>query len=280
MDARDAEQRAQEESLNNLESLIYSIKYALDEDDVVAVSTEAEREQISTSVVTAQEWLEDNYNAKTAEFNAQRSLLEKSWANVSLRRKEASTRPLAVEKLRQYISSVRVLVNETLVNQTKAAATQKVYLEIPVAEFGVVTKYLDEAEFWLDGVVKEQQAKSAVETPAFLTKDCTAKEKWVKDKWDAFVKLKKWKYVEEKKDKKKEKKGDKPEDEAADEADDSKPDETADGETADETKSSEPAEETKSEEADEPEDGKASEETTEQEVEEPTEVPVVERDEL
>lgn len=60
MDSRDAEKQAQEEALNNLETLIYAVKNAIEDNDIVEFSTDSEREKLSSIVSSAEEWLEDH----------------------------------------------------------------------------------------------------------------------------------------------------------------------------------------------------------------------------
>jgi hypoxia up-regulated 1 len=197
MDSRDAEKTAQEESLNNLETLIYAIKNALEDDDVIAVSTEDDRTSLSAKVLAAQEWLEDiGYTAKTPEIDIQQRILDVDWSPIALRRKEAVERPQAVEALVKEIEATRALVVETVANQTKSENSDvKVYLETPPGHLETIKEHLDHIDAWLKEKVKEQETKAAFDPPAFLSEECMGKKSGIKAAYKTFSKSKKWKYL-------------------------------------------------------------------------------------
>jgi hypoxia up-regulated 1 len=197
MDSRDAERTAQEENLNNFESLIYAIKNALEDDDVIAVSTEADRSALLEKVLAAQEWLEDSgYTAKTPEIVVQHQILDVSWSPIALRRKESVERPIAVAALIKEIEKTRMLVDETVANQTKSEKSDvKVYLETPPGQLDTINGYLKEADDWVKEKVKAQESKEAHEESAFSSEECGVKRKGLRTAYKTFEKAKKWKYV-------------------------------------------------------------------------------------
>jgi hypoxia up-regulated 1 len=197
MDARDSEKTLQEESLNSLESLIYAIKYALEDDDVIAVSTEIERTSLLEKVLAAQEWLEDvGYTSKTPEISAKQSVLDVAWKPIALRRKEAVERPIAVAALVKEIELARGIVKETMANQTKSEnSAVKVYLETPAGHVATVTEHLDHIDAWLGEKVKEQEGLGMHEEPVLLSGECEGKLGSIGRALKVFTKSKKWKYL-------------------------------------------------------------------------------------
>lgn len=197
MDVRDNEKMAQEEALNNFESLIYAIKYGLEEEDVMAVTTESDRTDLMGKVVAGQEWFEDEgYKAKTADIILQHQILDVVWSPVILRKKEAVDRPLATKALQDQLTATRELVAETMANQTKLEKSEvKVYQEVLPAQLTLITDHLDEVEKWLTEKLKEQDGKQAHETPAFISSECRSRVSEIKNAYTKFQRARKWKYV-------------------------------------------------------------------------------------
>ena len=69
---RDEEKVANEKAKSNLESYIFETQEWLEVDEVIAVSTEEQREEIRTSVREVSDWFEEEgyYNAETSVSSA------------------------------------------------------------------------------------------------------------------------------------------------------------------------------------------------------------------
>ncbi|KAF9585248.1 Hypoxia up-regulated protein 1 [Lunasporangiospora selenospora] len=68
LDTLDTAKRAREEARNSLETFLYRGRDLLYKDEIIEVSTEEEREKLSSQLSVISEWLEDNEEAETEEF--------------------------------------------------------------------------------------------------------------------------------------------------------------------------------------------------------------------
>ncbi|KAJ3200093.1 hypothetical protein HK099_002823, partial [Clydaea vesicula] len=209
MDVNDAKLRAREEGLNNLEALIYQIKYAIeDDDDVKAVTDEVTREELVTLVVFAQEWLDENYLAEVEKIKTEHEKLLKKWEPINLRKKEIQRRPETVEKLKKNLVLKKAIVEEHQKNQTDALKNKedkKFLLLFPEEEFKTFFEFLNKTGIWLSEKMEEQSKKSLQEEPSFYSEEVLKKDSLLEKKFANFVKSKKWKKFETEEDLKKEK---------------------------------------------------------------------------
>ncbi|KAG0057180.1 hypothetical protein BGZ83_001123 [Gryganskiella cystojenkinii] len=115
LDGIDAAKRAREEARNSLESFLYRGRDLLYKDEIIEVSTEEEREKLSESLSVNSEWLDDNEDAETTEFQSRLKELRKLERPLSVRAAERVSRPKAFETLRSSVTMART-VGEHLLN--------------------------------------------------------------------------------------------------------------------------------------------------------------------
>ncbi|KAG0365461.1 Hsp70 protein-domain-containing protein [Gamsiella multidivaricata] len=107
LDALDVAKRAREEARNSLESFLYLGRDLLYRDEVIEVSTEEEREKLSESLSTVSEWLDDNEDADTVEFQTRLKDLRKLERPISVRAAERISRPKAFASLNSSVTMAR-----------------------------------------------------------------------------------------------------------------------------------------------------------------------------
>ncbi|KAF9105412.1 Hypoxia up-regulated protein 1 [Mortierella sp. GBA35] len=117
LDALDAATRAREEARNSLESFLYRGRDLLYKDEIIEVSTEEEREKLSENLSIASEWLEDNEDAETAEFQSRLKDLRKLERPLSIRAAERVSRPKAFASLRSSVTMARTVGEQLLTGE-------------------------------------------------------------------------------------------------------------------------------------------------------------------
>ena len=158
----DKERIMLEEAKNKLESYIYYIKNKLidDEENIAKISTEEQREELSTLAREAEDWLFDE--GDTASPETLRSKLDVLMApaeKVWFRLKEATERPAAVKALREKLSSIEDTFNKWVANVTHITEEEK----------GDLCAKIESARKWLSDKEEEQAAKAPHEDPAFTS---------------------------------------------------------------------------------------------------------------
>lgn len=162
LDALDAARRAQEEARNSLESFLYRGRELLYKDEIIEVSTEQEREQLFQSLALASEWLEDNEDAETPEFQTRLKDLRKIERPMSIRAAERVSRPKAFESLRSSVTLARALGEQLLTGEGAfhdPADVQKLYDVCDEVLAWITEKEAAQAELplWKDGVVTTRE---------------------------------------------------------------------------------------------------------------------------
>ncbi|KAG0287695.1 Hypoxia up-regulated protein 1 [Linnemannia gamsii] len=162
LDALDAARRAQEEARNSLESFLYRGRELLYKDEIIEVSTDEEREQLFQSLALASEWLEDNEDAKTLEFQTRLKDLRKIERPMSIRAAERVSRPKAFDSLRSSVTLARTLGEQLLTGEGAfhdPADVQKLYDVCDEVLAWITEKEAAQAELplWKDGVVTARE---------------------------------------------------------------------------------------------------------------------------
>ena len=112
-----------EESLNTLEAFIYRARDQLTDESFIASSSDEERSQLQAKLGAASDWLyEDGADAARSELRARLKQLEDLVEPVEKRRREAATRPKAVEFIKDALNQTQVLVNAMQKHIDKASA--------------------------------------------------------------------------------------------------------------------------------------------------------------
>ncbi|KAJ3131060.1 hypothetical protein HK101_004828, partial [Irineochytrium annulatum] len=172
MDADDAKRRAREEARNNLESFIYAGDDFLESEEVIAISTDTQREALKTLLATSQEWLYENADeAQTDDFKDKLSALKSLHTPMLHRRNEERTRPDAIEALRTALNTTRGML--TMLQETDAMAEEPALTPADITAAG---KSMDDVEKWLDEKVAAQEKLDKHETPAVLTRELESRK--------------------------------------------------------------------------------------------------------
>ncbi|KAF9287722.1 hypothetical protein BGZ88_008480 [Linnemannia elongata] len=162
LDALDAAKRAQEEARNSLESFLYRGRELLYKDEIIEVSTEEEREQLFKSLALSSEWLEDNEDAETPEFQTRLKDLRKIERPLSIRAAERVSRPKAFASLRSSVTMARSVGEQLLTGEGAfhdPADVQKLYDACDEVLAWIDEKEAAQAELplWKDGVVSTRE---------------------------------------------------------------------------------------------------------------------------
>lgn len=162
LDALDAARRAQEEARNSLESFLYRGRELLYKDEIIEVSTEEEREQLSENLSTVSDWLEDNEDAETPEFQTRLKDLRKIERPLSVRAAERVSRPKAFTSLRSSVTMARAVGEQLLTGEGAfhdPADVQKLYDACDEVLAWITEKETAQAELplWKDGVVSTRE---------------------------------------------------------------------------------------------------------------------------
>ncbi|KAF9344770.1 hypothetical protein BGX26_003933 [Mortierella sp. AD094] len=162
LDALDAAKRAREEARNSLESFLYRGRDLLYKDEIIEVSTEEERQTLSESLSTISEWLDDNEDADTVEFQTRLKVLRKLERPLSIRAAEHISRPKAFASLTSSVTMARS-VGEHLLNGEGAfhdpEDVQKLFDACDEVLAWIKDKEAAQAKLlaWKDGVVTTRE---------------------------------------------------------------------------------------------------------------------------
>mmetsp|Transcript_40066 Transcript_40066/g.96730 ORF Transcript_40066/g.96730 Transcript_40066/m.96730 type:complete len:923 (+) Transcript_40066:162-2930(+) len=157
---KDKERVLLEEAKNRVESYIYLIKNKLndDEENIVKVSTEEQREELRKLSADGIDWLDDEgYNADLATMEAKYTELSEPSEKVWFRVKEMTARPAAVKALTKKLDKV-----EELMMKWKDSMPQ-----ITEEEKADVTEKVTGVRTWLTEKEAEQEKLESHEEPAF-----------------------------------------------------------------------------------------------------------------
>ncbi|ORZ27841.1 Hsp70 protein-domain-containing protein [Lobosporangium transversale] len=169
LDALDAAKRAREEARNALESFLYRGRELLYKDEIIEVSTEEQRKELSDMLSTVSEWLDDNEDAETNEFQTRLKELRKIERPLSVRAAEHVSRPKAFASLTSSVTMART-VGEQLLSGEGAfhdpADVQKLFDACDDVLAWIKKKEAEQAALplWQDGVVttREIQLRGSV----------------------------------------------------------------------------------------------------------------------
>lgn len=122
-DASDKARRVREEVLNSLEAYTYRARDYFDDDDFVAVSTEATRTELENKLNAASDWVySDGPNADETTLRAKLKELENIVNPVLRRRRQSWKRPDAITDLEETITGMKEVI-DLVNNQIAEQAT-------------------------------------------------------------------------------------------------------------------------------------------------------------
>ncbi|KAG0235393.1 hypothetical protein BGW42_005372 [Actinomortierella wolfii] len=162
LDALDAAKRAREEARNNLESFLYRARELLHRDEIIEVTNEEQREQLSSKLSEASEWFEDNEDAERKEFEAQLKTLKDLEEPISRRAAEKVSRPAAFIKLESAVSMARS-VGEALLKGEESYHTPE--------EVKALFDACDEVDQWIKEKREAQDKLALWEEPVVMTRE-------------------------------------------------------------------------------------------------------------
>nr|DBA16190.1 TPA: hypothetical protein GDO54_003609 [Pyxicephalus adspersus] len=127
---RDIEKHEHEKSANSLEAFIFETQDKLEQEEFIKVSTEQQREEISTKLRQVSGWLEeDGYQASTKELKEKLSELKKACKSLFFKVEERRKWPDRLSALDSLLNHSTIFLNtwknETLAEQAKLPDTEK-----------------------------------------------------------------------------------------------------------------------------------------------------------
>ncbi|KAM3243201.1 hypothetical protein ACQJBY_055270 [Aegilops geniculata] len=163
LNKKDAERRRTAELKNNLESYIYSMKEKLEENtDMLAVSTEQERESFTEKLSEVQDWLYmDGEEAQANEFQERLDQLKAMGDPILFRMSELKARPAACGSARLYLTELQKIV--------KNWETSKPWL--PKKRVDEVVSEADKLKAWLEEKEALQKSTPVHSSPAFTSEE-------------------------------------------------------------------------------------------------------------
>ncbi|GJJ71741.1 hypoxia up-regulated 1 [Entomortierella parvispora] len=162
LDGLDAAKRVREEARNSLESFIYRGRDLLWKDEIIEVSTEEEREKLSESLSVNSDWLDENEDAQTTEFQARLKDLRALERPLSVRAAERISRPKAFEALRSSVTMARTVGEHLLTGEGafhEPADVQKLFdaCDDVLAWMKEKEAAQEKLALWQDGVVTARE---------------------------------------------------------------------------------------------------------------------------
>lgn len=158
--------KATEAALNELEGYIYKVKNTIadQEEELKAVSTEEQRQEVIDMANAAEEWLYDEGRGQTIAVYIARQKDIKSMADAIFKRaKEVPLRKSAVDKARKLLSSVTA----------KVATWEEKMPHITPEEKEKLLAAVQKVEEWISEKLELQDAASPYEKPVFESSEVT-----------------------------------------------------------------------------------------------------------
>ncbi|XP_069804031.1 hypoxia up-regulated protein 1 isoform X1 [Dendropsophus ebraccatus] len=166
---RDLEKHEREKAANSLEAFIFETQDKLEQDEFRKVSTEQQREEISSKLSQASTWLEDEgYTATTKELKDKLSELKKACKSLFFK----------VEERRKWPDKLAAL--DSLLNHSSIflKSARMIPDDDPIftdVELNTLEKLINDTWVWKNETLAEQAKLSATERPVLLSKDIEQK---------------------------------------------------------------------------------------------------------
>lgn len=170
MDDDDKARIARHGAVNSLETLIYHLRDIVEEDDIVAVTTESQRTELIEAVTGSSEWLEDHgETASLDDIQARIDILKKLEKPIVYRQTESSKRSKNIEGLRSIIKQAKALVDLYRASYTEEE------LAPGIEQLQILEDTLKSGSSWLDDMVAKQDALASSDDPALTIAAMDAK---------------------------------------------------------------------------------------------------------
>ncbi|KAJ2395344.1 lumenal Hsp70 protein [Coemansia sp. RSA 2603] len=166
MDMDDDARNAHHGAVNQLETLIYHLRDMVEDDDVVSVTTEEQRNALVEAADEAADWLESHAEVSTVDqIETQIAALKDLEKPIVFRKLQASKRPEHIESLRSILSQAEGLITVFRKEHTEAE------LE-PVANIlQELEDVLEGTSSWIESMASKQDALEPNADPVLTTDD-------------------------------------------------------------------------------------------------------------
>eukprot|EP01122_Echinamoeba_exundans_P006651 TRINITY_DN1917_c0_g1_i2.p1 TRINITY_DN1917_c0_g1~~TRINITY_DN1917_c0_g1_i2.p1 ORF type:complete len:688 (-),score=208.90 TRINITY_DN1917_c0_g1_i2:23-2086(-) len=156
LDEKDRVRKETAKAKNAVESFVYDTRDKIYSDEVVGMSTEAEREEVSAALSSAAEWLDDEgFDATKTVYQDKLKELQAKSDKIMNRVRESTARPQAIESCLAVFNLTRTIAENI---------TSK--FEVTEEERESLVKKVDETEEWLNSSIAEQEKLQPHEDPA------------------------------------------------------------------------------------------------------------------
>jgi len=170
----ETERVARAAAYNTLESGIYTARDQLFNPAFEAVSTEEQRENMTTNITVIGEWLdEDGWQANTTELNARIRTLESTMKSVRFRVQEAEERPKAIAQLRDGLNNTKIF-HTRLVNYSNNLPENATEWHTK-QELDELNSLYNDTLVWLDEKEAAQNETAPHESPVLFSRHVISK---------------------------------------------------------------------------------------------------------
>jgi len=202
LDEEDHRRRRREEIRNSLEAFAYSSRDLLSEDEILKITTDAQRIELKNLLETVSDWLyEEGDEASSEHLSEKLESLRALKDPIALRKDELKLRPTAISSFKEIFDSAKSFIhkqnsinglNET--NRDSSSNDTEATKPIPPlytkAELDSFEKKLDEIEEWFNITMKKQESLSSHESPVVLASEILAKSDDINNELTRFKKRK------------------------------------------------------------------------------------------
>jgi hypoxia up-regulated 1 len=155
LDEKDRIRKETAKAKNAVESFVYDTRDKIYSDEVVAMSTEAEREDVSSALSSAADWLDDEgFDATKTVYQDKLKELQTKSDKIMNRVRESSARPQAIESCLAVFNLTRTIAENI---------TSK--FEVSEEERESLVQKVDETEEWLNSSIADQEKLQPHEDP-------------------------------------------------------------------------------------------------------------------
>ncbi|XP_042354699.1 hypoxia up-regulated protein 1 [Plectropomus leopardus] len=166
---RDLAKQEREKALNSLEAFIFETQDKLYQEDYQLVVSEEEKEQISTKLREASEWMdEEGYSATTKQLQEKLSQLKSLCKDMFFRVEERRKWPDRLAALESMLNTSSFFLRSAKL----IPEDDQIFTEV---ELNMLEKVINETTTWKNETVAEQEKRSPKERPILLSKDIESK---------------------------------------------------------------------------------------------------------
>ncbi|XP_054481698.1 hypoxia up-regulated protein 1 [Anoplopoma fimbria] len=166
---RDLAKQEREKSLNSLEAFIFETQDKLYQDDYQLVVSDEDKEQISSKLSEASEWMDvEGYVATTKQLREKLSQLKSLCKDMFFRVEERRKWPDHLVALDSMLNTSSFFLRSAKL----IPEDDQIFTEV---ELNTLERMINETTTWKNETVAEQEKRSPVERPILLSKDIASK---------------------------------------------------------------------------------------------------------